>query len=453
MQSANIQHLTRLILIAFVLTAFSLVFWSVLRAEEILARADNPRQVDAALQIQRGQILDRNGRSLAETISTTAGNQRYYPYAQIGPAVGYYSFRHGTAGVEDSFNAVLRGDHVNEWTTVWRQLLHQPQVGQAIKLTLDAEIQMQAESLMQGHKGALILFSQSGAAADVVSLVSHPGYDPNQLQEQFDALLADEDAPLLNRSTQGQYQPGMVLQPFILAAAYEAGFLQLDEAVKYPNRPVLVNGSATYCASAVQEPASWRDALTHRCPGPMLDLPDTLSLADLAEGFNRFRLTQQPALPLNTETATYPPVADEMLAVIGQDNLIVTPLQVAVAWLALHNNGRFPPLRLVSAVQNEDDTWETVAETTGESETAVSPQTARAILGALPRTNGITEFSTRVLSGPDASINSWYLGATASGQTLVIVLEDEADLGEIEEIGRALLTAVAIMSANKVTSN
>lgn len=445
MQSANnnIQQITRLILIAFVLTAFSLVFWSVLRAEDILARDDNPRQVDAVLQIQRGQILDRNGRSLAETIPTTEGLQRHYPYTQIGPAVGYYSFRHGTAGVEDSFNEVLQGNNNNEWATLWRQLLHQPEVGQAIQLTVAADMQLLAESFMENHKGALILFSQSDGSADVVSLVSHPGYDPNQLREQFDDLMADEEAPLLNRITQGQYQPGLVLQPFILAAAHEEGFLKLDESIKHPNRPVLINDTATYCASTAQEPASWQDVLAHRCPGPMLDLADSLALTDLEDSFNRFRLTQQPILPLNTETATYPPLADETLAIIGQDNLIVTPLQVAVAWLALNNNGRFLPLRLVSDIQNEQGAWETIAPPAAESETAVSPQTARAVLHTLPHTNGITEFSTLVLSGPDASINSWYLGATDSGHTVVIVLEDEADLEEIEEIGRALLTAVS----------
>ena len=232
MQSTNnIQQVARLILISFVITAFSLVFWSVLRAEAILARDDNPRQVDAVLQIQRGQILDKNGRSLAETVETENNLQRQYPFPGIGPAVGYYSFRHGTDGVEDSFNETLRGDSKNGWEELWRQALHEPQVGQDIKLTLDADMQLLAEALMKDQKGAMILFSQSGESADVVSLVSHPGYDPNQLRELFDTLMKDEEAPLLNRITQGQYQPGMVLQPFILATANEEGFLEMDERV------------------------------------------------------------------------------------------------------------------------------------------------------------------------------------------------------------------------------
>ena len=441
MQSTNnIQQVARLILIAFVITAFSLVFWSVLRAEAILARDDNPRQVDAVLQIQRGRILDVNGRSLAETSDTEDGLQRNYPYPTIGPAVGYYNFRHGTAGVEDSFNSSLRGDSNNDWEELWRLALHEPQIGQDIKLTLDADVQLLAENLMKDEKGALILFNQSEESADVVSLVSHPGYDPNQLQEMFDTLMEDEEAPLLNRSTQGQYQPGLVLQPFILAVALDQGILAMADGVDHPNRPVLINDTATYCASKSTEIASWRDVLTNRCPGPMLDLADRLSLAELETLFNRFNLTDQPILPLNTETATYPPLADEALAVIGQDNLIVTPLQVAVAWLALNNNGSFSPLRLVSDSQNKLGEWEVVELESGGDETAVSPQSAAEILQSLPQSDGITEFSTLVLSGPDGTTNTWYLGASPTGEAIVIVLEDQTDINKIEEIGRALLS-------------
>lgn len=443
MQSTNnIQQVARLILIAFILTAFSLVFWSILRAEDILARDDNPRQVDAVLQIQRGRILDRNGRLLAETIGPETDLERHYPNSLIGPAVGYYSFRYGTAGVEDSFNTTLRGDSKNDWQELWRDTIHEAQVGQDIKLTLDADLQTKAETLMAGHKGALILFSQTNPAADVLSLVSHPGYDANQLRESFETLTADEEAPLLNRITQGQYQPGLLLQPFILAFAADQALLDLEATVDHANRPVVINDTATYCAAEAPNSATWQEVLANRCPGPMLDLTDNLTLNDLENAFIRFGLTRQPVLPLNTETTTYPPLANEAQAAIGQDNLIVTPLQVAVAWLSLNNNGRFPPLRLVTDIQNKAGEWEALDLPSEEKETAVSAQTASDILRTLPQTNGITEFSTLVLSGPDGTTNTWYLGAGATGETIVIVFEDESDLAGIEEIGRALITAV-----------
>jgi len=171
----------------------------------------------------------------------------------------------------------------------------------------------------------------------------------------------------------------------------------------------------------------------------MLDLGETLTLADLNEAFNRFKLTEQPALPLDSVVADYPPLTSAAQAAIGQDNLIVTPLQVAYAWLALNQNGRFPTLRLVSHTQTETGEWQPVEVEMNELETAVSPTAAAKILAALPQKEGIIEYSTLVLSGPDGTTNTWYLGAAPSGEVVVIVLEDTADLAAIEKIGRALL--------------
>jgi len=441
----NLQHVLRLILIAFFLTALSLVFWSILRADDILTRADNPRQVEAILAIQRGQILDRMGVVLAQTGSPEDTQRRHYPYPTVGPAVGYYSFRYGADGVEDSYESTLAGDVGDFWQEWWRNSLHENKVGRNIQLTLDIDRQTQADALMQDHQGALILIKpnddqKDGANfADILALVSHPGYDPNQLRERFPELVAAEKAPLLNRVTKGQYQPGLVLQPFILAYALSQELLDLADVTAHPNRPVLIHDTATYCASVAPEPSLWQDSLSHRCPGPMLDLGETLTLADLNEAFNRFKLTEQPALPLDSVAADYPPLTSAAQAAIGQDNLIVTPLQVAYAWLALNQNGRFPTLRLVSHTQTETGEWQPVEVEMNELETAVSPTVAAKILAALPQKEGIVEYSTLVLSGPDGTTNTWYLGAAASGEVVVIVLEDTADLAAVEKIGRALL--------------
>lgn len=86
-------------------------------------------------------------------------------------------------------------------------------------------------------------------------------------------------------AVQGQYQPGLVLQPFILAAALDADRIQLDGAVLNANRPVPVNGEVKRCQTTPPEDATWADVLRHRCPGPMQDLADRLGLAVLDEHF------------------------------------------------------------------------------------------------------------------------------------------------------------------------
>ena len=57
----------------------------------------------------------------------------------------------------------------------------------------------------------------------VVAMVSNPTYDPNQLDDNWQALNADPTAPLLNRATQGLYTPGSTFKMITTAAALESG--------------------------------------------------------------------------------------------------------------------------------------------------------------------------------------------------------------------------------------
>ncbi|MBL1131234.1 MAG: hypothetical protein HND44_22615, partial [Chloroflexi bacterium] len=56
--------------------------------------------------------------------------------------------------------------------------------------------------------------------------------------------------------------------------------------------------------------------------------------------------------------------------------------------------------------------------------------------------DGRIEFSDRVLSGPDGSTNSWYVGLAPAGSPrylVVVVLEGGTAVQEAAPIGRALL--------------
>ena len=430
------------ILVGFVLVGVVLVYWGVGRAETILAREDNPRLVEAELRIERGQIVDRNGTVLANSVGESERLERVYPLVNSGPAVGYYSFRHGTAGVEEGFDAVLRGDTDSVTEQLRQELLHIPQSGRAVQLSLDIDWQQTADNLLPTSPSALVLLELDGNVAQIVAMVSHPNYDPNLLDEQFDVLTADEQAPLLNRVTQGQYQPGRLLQPFILAAAVEHGEIGMLETLEEAEAEVLVDGQMLGCLSEPTRPTTWAGVLQHACPAPMMALGDQLGRGGLDQLFADFGLTQPPQLPLTTETPPLLPLADPLLAAIGQDNLLVTPLQVALAWAALADDGGVPGVQLVTAVQDETGEWRRqVVEDVGE--TAISPSTAQLMRTHLTETNGVLEHAVLVLSGPEGETNAWYLGlapADAPRYAVVIVVEGSKDLAAVAQMGRAVIS-------------
>ena len=445
-RTADVRHriniLGTVILLSFLAVALALVYWSIARGPGLLARDDNPRLVEAELRIVRGRILDANNEVLAETVGPADDLRRVYSPA-AGPAVGYYSIRHGTTGVEQGLDALLRGESDNPWATVLDQeLMHRTQVGNDIRLTLDSRWQRTAESLLGDNDGGILLLALPDVS--VRAMASQPGYDPNTLDENFDELAADVRAPLLNRVSQGQYQPGLVLQPFLLAAALERGLIEMDGQVDGgASGVVVINGSEIACAADPPEGAIWADVLQNACPEAMLGLGEDLAAAGLLEVFEGFGLLRPPALPIATEATDERKIADPSMAAIGQDLLPISPLQAGLALAALANEGEFTEARLISGVADGEGVWQAQPN---ESETtkAVSAEAAGAILNSLPVRDGIKEHAALVLSGPEGSTNAWYLGlapATKPRFAVVVVVEGSDDLLPAQRAGRALLKA------------
>lgn len=439
----RLRHVALFVAFCFLLTVFFLLYWTIFRGPSILARDDNPRLIEQELSIQRGTISDRNGEVLAETLGTPGALERVYPNPEIGPAVGYYSDRYGTAGIEEGMDSQLRGERDNPWLGWWHNdLLHEAVVGRNVRITLDSHWQELADDMLVSQTGSILLFSIPDFA--IRAMVSKPGYDPNLLDDKFEELAEDEQAPLLNRVTQGQYQPGLAIQPFVLSSALANGAISLDDTVAEVNRSVSINGYSFACEEPVEDQASWADVLQSRCPYPMTQLSSQLQDFDLLAAFDKFGLFSAPLLPITTVSADFQPILSEELAYIGQDQQAISPLQLASAWAILLNEGRQTQFTLVSAVQDDADQWQPWPGTS-ESEEVVPNWIVREIMQALPAKEGIRGHSALVLSGPEGGTNSWFMGtAPASDPRYGVVAVLENTMGEETAItiGQQLLKAV-----------
>lgn len=427
--------------IAFIIIALTLVYWSVIRGPSILVRDDNPRQVDAVLNTVRGRILDANGLTLAETRNVDGELIRQYATNGTGPIVGYYSFRHGTAGVEGGYDQILSGERDDSWSEFFSyDVLHRPRQGQDIRLTLDSHWQKKAESLLEEEQGAVILFSVSDM--EILAMVSQPSYDPNLLDEQFDNLIDNEAAPLLNRATQGQYQPGFMLQPFLLASLAAANMLDLESRLSDIENSVIVNGLQLECKLKPPLTVTLAELMVYQCPQPLLDLSATISAEEIGSIFDELGFFSAPEILIESDASVGSAVLNREQAMIGQGQLAVSPLQIAMVAAALANNGVLSQPDLVAAVQNTNGRWIDQDQLVGDRR-IFDDIAANKILESLPNVDGIFEYSSLVPSGSDKAYNAWYIGLAPSNNPdfgVVVILENKEELSSVEDIGRSLLT-------------
>jgi peptidoglycan glycosyltransferase len=210
------------------------------RTGEVIA---NPRLVNEDLRIDRGRVFDRNGETIADTVVENGVGRRIYPDPVTAYVVGYYApLLYGKSGLEDTYDGELRGEKgQNFWTRIEDELLHRSPEGLDLHLTLDADLQRQADTLLDGRTGAVVLIDVKTGA--VLACASSPHYDPEQL---FTADASDRDAaagywqhliddpalPLVLRATDGLYTPGSIFKVITASAAIDAGLASPNDTYR-----------------------------------------------------------------------------------------------------------------------------------------------------------------------------------------------------------------------------
>ena len=218
--NAQILPVTSLTLGALVAVALAAGWWAFVRAPDLITRTDNARRSISDRYVYRGSLVGRGDSQLVETTGQPGELDRNYIYPSLGPITGHNHPVYGQSGLEASLDPTLRGLAGNDLATIWwhRLLYGQPPPGLNVRLTIDLNLQALADKMLAGHQGALVLLN--AATGEILVMASHPGYDPNLLDDTWDHLLQDPAAPLINRVTQGVYPSGdLAGLPFMQAAA------------------------------------------------------------------------------------------------------------------------------------------------------------------------------------------------------------------------------------------
>jgi cell division protein FtsW (lipid II flippase) len=422
-------------------------YWTIVRAESLRAREDNPRRVLYEQRIVRGRILDRANIVLADVEIGEAGVvARRYPVPEVAPALGYASLRYGTGGVEAAFDTELRGKvRRDAGQAAWDDLLHRPPRGHDVQLTLDALLQTQAQQALEGYTGAVVLLD--AASGEILALASSPTFDPERLDETWDILREDPAAPLVNRATQGLYQPGAALQTVILAEALRDDLVDLAAPTPDATDSIALNGSQLTCATPLAEPYFLARAYAAACPAPFTAIGEQLEGGGLTEAIQRWALTTPPPLEIPTEAADWDPRAlrtpdDLRLEAIGQGKLTVTPLQMALVAATLANDGTRPTPQLALRVQDAAGHWQS-GDSLGEPRTVLKSSTTNDLLATWqPHGAGISGHLSLAVAGQGQPPHAWFLGIVQAGDAryaVAILLEHPDDAHQAAEIGATLL--------------
>lgn len=253
-----------------------------------------------------------------------------------------------------------------------------PVPGKDLVLSLDIDLQVYGEKLMQNKLGSIVAIEPS--TGEILAFISSPEYDPSilvgrQRGENYTALATDTLKPLNNRALQGVYPPGSTFKLVNAAIGLQTGAINehtrfsCEGPVSYPIKCTHFHQSPLGVVTAIETSCNpffyktfkqivegpgvttrvgyqrWYDYVTHFGFGDRLgiDLPYELKgNVPKIDYFDRYYgKTGWKAITVRS-------------LAIGQGELLVTPLQLANEAVIMANRGFYYRPHLVKSIESEN---------------------------------------------------------------------------------------------------
>lgn len=422
-----LRRLSTVVLVMFLALMMSSTWVQFVQAPALNNDQRNVRTLYREYGNPRGPIVVA-GESVAQSVPVDDAFRFQRVYAN-GPlyahVTGHYSVVYGRTELERAMNTELNGTADSLFLRRLQDLVTgtQPQ-GAVVETTIDPVVQQAAWDALGDQRGAVVALEPS--TGEILALVSKPSYDPTVLashdtravNDAWAQLNADPSEPLVNRALRGAtYPPGSTFKVVTAAAALENGMAP-DTVIPAPTELPLPNSSSVLrnfggssCSGSGEQTLS--DALRISCNTAFgrlgLDLGDDV-LRETAEAFG---FGSELGVPMTVTKSSFPAEPDRpqtALSAIGQYEVRVTPLQVAMISAAVANDGVLVRPTAVRSVRDQD--LEVITEPgVTELGRAVSPQTASALRDMMVRV--VAEGTGRSAQIPGVTV----AGKTGTAQT------------------------------------
>lgn len=310
----------------------------------------------------------------------------------------------GVSGIEKTYEEWLRGDKgikkylVDVHNRIQGSFLDGKEdvparVGNNMVTSLDIELQMYAEKLMENKIGSVVAIEPS--TGEILALVSAPAYHPGMLVgrvrgSNYAMLLTDSLKPLFNRALLAEYPPGSTFKMLNALIALEEGSIDLHTRFSCSG-----TGSVPIrCTHSHVSPLGVVDAIRESCNPFMWNTFRSIinSRSTSAEGFNlwkeyvdSFGFGKKLGTDLVNENKGNVPSVEyynryfgegrwraltiRSLA-IGQGELGITPLQLANYAAIMANRGHYYIPHTVKNIEGQ----EISPELRNRVETKISPE-------------------------------------------------------------------------------
>jgi len=393
----------------------------------------------------------------------------------------------GWKGVEREYESILRGKRGFDYVqvNVYGQEVGkvrdrhnvESQFGNDLYITIDIGLQAYAEQLLEDKKGAAIVMDAK--TGEILAIVSKPDYSPGLFSgivesDVWNELLNDAERPLYDRAIQGTYPPGSTFKIVAVLASLEENILDPETTVRC--RGVYKLGRREFkCWKEIGHGRmNLFDAVVNSCNVYFYTLVRKMDVSLWATYAGKFRFGELTKVDLYGESQGILPdepfldnkygkggwsEGNKLNLVIGQGDLLVTPLQMVRFTGALATHGKLATPHLgLEYMEHGTNRFQRFAFSSADSIRSISASSwefvekamydvvnSKTGTGRAAKVRGLDVYGkTGTAQNPHGEAHSWFIGYSKDGdRTLAItVLIEHGGSGG----GEAAVTARQIFS-------
>lgn len=308
----------------------------------------------AASNTLRGDITDRDDNLLATTAED--GSRQYTQNTAarraLSQTVGDIAGMSGV-GVETFYSSQLM-DISTSLTDRLSELFHgADHVGSSIQLTIDGPLQAYISAQFPaGYQGAACVVNYR--TGEILAMVSKPDYDPYDIMSRSDAQV--EDSAFLNRCLQGLYTPGSVFKIVTLASALNADPAVVDQTFSCAGLWDYQVGRIVCAGNSAHGEVDLKTAFKKSCNVTFGKLAYQLGLERLRATAEQFGFNENfkfgDFVVYNSSFPKEAGMSTLVWAGVGQADVLVTPLHMAMISATIANRGVMMKPMLVKRITN-----------------------------------------------------------------------------------------------------
>ncbi|WP_042275035.1 penicillin-binding transpeptidase domain-containing protein [[Clostridium] dakarense] len=406
-----------------------------------------------------GNLIGYIGEINKEELDKNKG-KGYSPYSKIGKS-----------GLESIYEEKLRGKdgaHIylergEEKITIQKT---NPINGEDIKLSIDSDLQNKIYNEMNKEKGASIALDPK--TGEVLAMVSSPSYDSNVLvtykTKEIESTYKNSNNAQFQNRANDVYSPGSTMKLITSAIGLENGVINPNEAMEIKDKDWQKDSSwGNYKISRVKDDKLYinlKDAVKYSDNIYFADKALKIGSDKYIEGSKKFGIGEEIKFeyPMQKSQISNSKNLDNEILLAdtgyGQGEVLMSPLDVAMAYSSLGNDGNIMTPRLVISENKESKVYKQAIDSSYINQlvdsfsAVVNESDSTASIGKIDGINIAGKTGTAEIKkskeDTNGSENGWFVALNTDNPKIVVsmIIEDVKDKGGSEFVVKKVSNSI-----------